>query len=210
MCRTLAALNFVRAALPSHRNGADRGTSVRIACQSSVVVDGMTPKERAGFERFLRWRTRPRQYTGDTSDPSPQEVYAEWMKSAFGPALRAEGMRGSGGRFELSSGAVWAQLGFQKSWYSDSQEVRFTVNLSVIGRGVWDEQRTARPHLGAKPSPNFHYGEWADQVRIGVLTPQGDDKWWRIVRGEHSATVRDDAIHDLVTYGVPWLRQHLD
>lgn len=170
----------------------------------------MTPEEREGLNRFLRWRTRPKRHTSDASVASPQEVYAEWMKSAFGPALRAEGMRGSGGRFEFPSEAAWAQVGFQKSTYSDAQEVRFTVNLSVIRRDVWDEQRSASSHLGERPSPTILYGGWADQVRIGALTPQGDDKWWRIVRGDLSSSVCDDALHDLLTLGVPWLRQRLD
>lgn len=173
------------------------------------MVDGMTPSEREGFQRFLRWRTRPKKHGGDPSEPSPQQVYADWMKTAFGPGLRAEGMRGSGGRFEFASDRVWAQLGFQKSTYSDAQEVRFTVNLSVIGRDVWEEHKSAEPHLGERPSPSFHYGAWADQVRIGALTPDGDDKWWRIVRGVEASSVRDDAMHDLMTYAVPWLRARL-
>jgi hypothetical protein len=169
----------------------------------------MTPKERQGFERFLRWRRRPKEFTSDMSGPSPQQVYAEWMKVTFGPALRAEGMRGSGGRFEFPSQAVWAQLGFQKSAYGDGREVRFTVNLSVIRREVWEEKRSAKPHLGERPSPTFHHGAWADQVRIGTLTPNKDDKWWRIVRGVESSIVRDDALHDLLTYGVPWLQARI-
>jgi hypothetical protein len=169
----------------------------------------MTPKEREGFERFLRWRTRPKTRTSDASEPSPQEVYAGWMKESFGPALRAEGMRGSGGRFEFPSDVVWAQMGFQKSTYSDSQEVRFTVNLSAIRRDVWEEHRLEEPYLGEQPKPTFHYGAWADQVRIGTLTPEGEDKWWRIVRGAQSDLVCDDALHDLLTYGVPWLRERL-
>jgi hypothetical protein len=170
----------------------------------------MTPNEREGAQRFLRWRTRPKKHESDAHEPSPQQVYAEWMKTAFGPALRAEGMRGSGGRFEFPSEVVWAQLGFQKSTYSDAQEVRFTVNLSVIRRDEWHQQTSAHPHLGERPKPTFHYGAWADQARIGTLTPEGEDKWWRIVRGAaHLDVVRDDAMHDLLTYGVPWLRERI-
>ena len=173
------------------------------------MVDGMTPTEREGFERFLRWRTRPKKHGGDASEPSPQQAYAEWMKTTFGPGLRAQGMRGSGGRFEFASDVVWAQLGFQKSAYSDAQEVRFTVNLSVIGRDVWEEQKSANSYLGERPSPSIRYGAWAEQVRIGTLTPDGDDKWWRIVRGVDSSRVREDAMHDLMTYAVPWLRARI-
>jgi hypothetical protein len=52
------------------------------------------------------------------------------------------------------------------------------------------------------------YGTWADQVRIGSLTSGGEDKWWRLVRGAEVDPVRDDALADLLTYGVPWLREH--
>ena len=182
---------------------------MRLRARLQSVVDGMMPMEREGVERFLQWRTRTKAHPSDASEPSPQQVYAEWMKTSFGPALRAEGMRGSGGRFEFPSDVVWAQLGFQKSTYSDAQEVRFTVNLSVIRRDVWEQQASAQPHLGERPRPTFLYGSWADQARIGTLTPEGEDKWWRIVRGADSVIVRDDAMHDLLTYGVPWLRDRL-
>ena len=168
----------------------------------------MTPKERAGFERLLEWRRRPKEFGSDTSGPSPQQVYAEWMKVTFGPALRVEWMRGSG----VGSSSVPGGLGATRVpevAYSDSREVRFTVDLSVIRRELWAEQRSAKPHLGERPSPTIHYGAWADQVRIGTLTPEEDDKWWRIVRGVDSSTVRDEALHNLLTYGVPWLQARI-
>jgi len=103
----------------------------------------------------------------------------------------------------------WAQLGFQKSAYSDRDELRFTVNLSVISRDEWDERVAVKPYLGRLPSPNMKYGTWAEQVRIGQLTPTGEDKWWRIMRGSDAAAVRDDALADLLTNGVPWLKARI-
>lgn len=173
------------------------------------MMGGLTPQEGEGLDRFLRWRTRPRQKHADISGPSPQQVYAEWMKTTVGPALRAVGMRGSAGRFEFPSNAVWAQLGFQKSAYSDGQEVRFTMNLSVIPRQTWADQAATTPHLGERPSPSIRYGSWADQTRLGLLTPQGEDTWWRIIRGSEPADALDGAMHDLMTYAVPWLRERL-
>ena len=81
------------------------------------------------------------------------------------------------------------------------------MNLSVRRRDDWAEQTAAAPHLGQRPTPNTHYGAWADQARLGQLTPEGEDKWWRIVRSVESSEARDDAVHDLLTYGVPWLRE---
>ena len=139
--------------------------------------------------------------------PTPQAVYANLMKSAFGPALREAGLRGSGGRFELLSNVYWAQLGFQKSAYSDGQQVRFTVNVSVIERARWSEEIAVKPYLGQRPTPTNHYGTWAKQARIGTLTPTGEDKWWRILHGVCADEVRDDALHDVLNYAVPWLQE---
>lgn len=130
------------------------------------------------------------------------------MKKSFGPALRDAGLRGSGVRFELPSDVYWSQLGFQKSVHSDGQEVRFTVNLSLILREEWTHQVAAKPYLGKRPTPTNHYGS-ADHARIGSLTPDRADKWWRIVRGAGSDAVRDDTLHDLLTYAVPWLRKRV-
>ena len=173
------------------------------------MVERVTSQDNEGVERFLRWRTRAKQHRADAGEASPQQVYADWMKKTVGPALRAEEMRGSGGRFELPSDVVWAQLGFQKSAYSDAHEVRFTVNLSVIARATWAEQAATKPHLGERPSPTIHYGTWADQVRIGLLTPSGEDTWWRIIRGAQSSDALDDALQVVTTYAVPWLRERL-
>jgi hypothetical protein len=84
--------------------------------------------------------------------------------------------------------------GIQKSAYRSSDEIRFTVNLSVISRAEWARQSAVQPYLGKRPTPTVQYGPWADQVRIGQLTPSGEDKWWRIIRGADVDPVRIDAL----------------
>jgi hypothetical protein len=105
--------------------------------------------------------------------------------------------------------AYWARGSAAAGGGGDGQEVRFTVNLSVILRDEWIRQIAAKPHLGQRPTPTNHYGSWADQARIGSLTPDRADKWWRVVRGASSDDVRDDTLHDLLTYAVPWLRERV-
>jgi Domain of unknown function (DUF4304) len=167
----------------------------------------LSDRDRETVRRFATWKHRPKE-RGDALTESrwPQTIYAELMKSAFAPALRAEGLKGSAGRFELPSDVYWAQLGFQKSAFSDGREVRYTINLSVIRRADWEAQAAAKPHLGMHPTPTLHYGSWANQIRIGSLTPSGEDKWWRIVRDVPADPVRDDTVADLVGLAVPWLR----
>jgi len=167
----------------------------------------LKPEHEAAVRQLTAWKHRQRDKTirGD-GQLSPQDVYADMMKTAFAPALRAAGLRGSNGRFELPSDIHWAQLGFQKSSHSGADEVRFTVNLSVIGRAEWERQKAAKPYLGRQPKPTFNYGPWADQARIGELTSVGADKWWRIIRGADIKPVQADALADLLTYAVPWLK----
>lgn len=174
--------------------------------RAAEIMTPVRPRDDETVRRVAEWKHRPKVPVANHDVEPPQKVYSELMKLAFAPALRKAGLRGSGGRFELPSERFWAQLGFQKSAYSDGQELRFTVNLSVINRDEWDRQVKAKPYLGAKPTPTVHYGSWAEQVRIGRITAVGEDKWWRILRGVDSTSVRDDALHDLLIYGVPWLR----
>ncbi|GAA0587022.1 DUF4304 domain-containing protein [Kribbella sandramycini] len=168
----------------------------------------LTPQQRVSFERFKVWKHRPKS-KATASVPSPQEVFAEMMKATFGPLLRDQGLRGSGGRFELPSDDYWALLGFQKSAYSDGQEVQFTVNLSAIRRDVWAERAAASPALGERPKPTVVYGSWATQTRLGLITPEGSDKWWPIVRGVDPGPVAEDVVSDLLKYGLPWLREQI-
>lgn len=165
----------------------------------------LSPEDEAVLDKFKRWKHRPKDNTPGTSgDPTPQEVYADLMKNVFAPALRSAGLKGSAGRFHVPSETHWAQLGFQKSAYSDRSEVRFTVNLSVMRRDTWAAEAATRPYLGKRPSPNVHYS-WADQVRIGFLTEAGEDFWWRLVRGDDGQAASQSVVSALLDLAVPWL-----
>lgn len=166
----------------------------------------LTPEDQAFFERFKVRTHRPENDTpGSDGYPTPQQVYDHLMKDSFAPALRGAGLKGSGGRFELPSEEFWSQLGFQKSAFSDSASLKFTVNLSVIGRGEWAEHVAAKPHLGEKPKPSTFYGSWAEQVRIGRLTLSGEDLWWLLERGDDPKPVADQVLSILLDVAVPWL-----
>lgn len=163
--------------------------------------------EAAFLEELAKWTHRRGQRV-PTGQPSAQDLYTSLMKTAFGPALRQAGFRGSSGRFELPSATHWVQVGFQKSFHSDASSVHFTVNLSVIPRDAWSAYRAARPGFGSRPSPNTRYGTSGEQTRIGLITPEGRDLWWTITPEEDPGPVRDDVLAKLFTYGIPWLKQH--
>ena len=166
----------------------------------------MSPDDRGFLERFKAWKHRPKDHRpGSGTDPTARQVYDALMTTSFAPALRRVGLTGSRGRFELPSDTYWALLGFQKSAYSDSDALEFTVNLSVIGRAVWAEQVSAKPSLGPRPRPSTFYGAWADQVRIGNLTPSGEDLWWRLDRGDDPDLMAERVVPTLLEVAVPWL-----
>lgn len=137
---------------------------------------------------------------------SAQSLYAVLMKERFAPYLREAGFRGSGGRFRLPSESHWAQVGFQKSVYSDRRELRFTVNLSCVSQAEWESQRAAKPYLSEIPRPGTFYGKWVHHTRLGALVPDGGDKWWSLSPGQDPEPVVADLLHDLENYGIPWLR----
>jgi hypothetical protein len=161
-------------------------------------------------EAFLTWRTRQR---GGGSEPAPaitaQELYADLIKDSVSPAMRTNGLIGSGGRYSIKSESHWALVGFQKSWYSDKSEVRFTINLLCVPRDAWKEMVAERPYYGSTPSALVLYSDAVHQTRIGYLLEDQSDKWWRVYPGQDMATVGADVIASMVDYGLPWLRQSL-
>lgn len=146
---------------------------------------------------------RPATASGSTA----QELYDAAIKQHVSPALRGLGLRGSAGRYHLPSASHWLLLGLQKSAYSDRAEVRFTVNLTVISRRVWEAKRAELSHLNTRPSASIIYGPWAAHARIGGHKPGGVDKWWRISdHGEPVAQVVDDLLDHIKRCALPWLR----
>ncbi|HEV2758537.1 MAG TPA: DUF4304 domain-containing protein [Acidimicrobiales bacterium] len=146
------------------------------------------------------------------------------------PALRREGLRGSGSSYVLPDRGWWAQVGFQKSMSSTRDVVKFTVNLKVTDKKWWDEQRRAHSPMKDTPPPGIDPTVWdAERLersaypvrpsattsgegrleRLGALLPGVEGhQWWS--PGAHDAEeVVDDALRALVSFGLPWLRQQL-
>jgi hypothetical protein len=116
------------------------------------------------------------------------------------------GFTGSGATFTWPSPNCFAQLGIQRSQYSDRAELRFTINITVADREAWELARSTRPRLPPKPAPNTLYGNYIWQRRIGKLLPDGADKWWSVTAGTDWNPIADEvglAVHQFV---VPELR----
>lgn len=158
-----------------------------------------------------------------------QDRFKRHLRDDIAPALRREGLRGSGTSYVLPNPTVWAQVGFQKSMSSSTDVVRFTINLKVTDKASWDEQR--RDHSAVKDTPplgidpdawnarrleesyypprpaanTLGYGRYK---RIGQLLPSPGDQWWDLTV-DNADEVIGIALHALLTYGLPWLRREV-
>src|SRR5262245_58367069 len=65
------------------------------------------------------------------------ELYRAMLRDRIGPALRHMGLTGSRGSYLVRDDRVWTLLQFQSSIHNSMAEVRFTINLAVIGKAQW-------------------------------------------------------------------------
>lgn len=164
----------------------------------------------AGYPPPMKWFSR-------RSDPPPpppppmkkrtaQDLYATLVKDLLSPAFRDLGFKGSSGRYSLPIPDHWALLGLQRSTYSTSAEVRFTINLLVVSKASWELQRQESPYLPQRPSASMHYSVETPQRRIGQLRPDGQDKWWGLSSRRQLEVVAAEVIHDVREYALPWMK----
>jgi len=159
-------------------------------------------------DKGRRSRLRPKT-PGSAVEVTAQAMYAALVKDVLSPGFRELGLKGSGGRYALASPGVWALMSLQKSAYSDATEIRFTVNLLAANKEAWDAARAERPYLPERPAAGVVYGEPTAWARIGTVTPERADKWWRIHAGVDQAVVAAEVLHDVREFALPWLREQL-
>ena len=132
------------------------------------------------------------------------DVFKRLLRDVVAPALRRQGLKGSGSTFVFPDAACWAQVGFQKSTSSNGDLVEFTINLKVTEKKWWDEQRREHSPLKDTPPPGVDRTSWDAQrlqrtayptrpsvniagdgrvERIGQLLPGTESNhWWSLAR----------------------------
>jgi hypothetical protein len=149
------------------------------------------------------------QGAGSAVEVTAQAMYAALVKDVLSPGFRDLGLKGSGGRYALAAPGFWALMSLQKSVYSDATAIQFTVNLLAANMEAWDAARAERPYLPQRPAAGVVYGEPTAWTRIGTLTPEGADKWWRIHAEVDQAEVTAEVLHDVREFALPWLREQV-
>ena len=159
-----------------------------------------------------------------------QDVFKRLLRDAVAPELRRQGLKGSGSAYVLPDAVFWAQVGFQKSTSSNSDVVKFTINLKVTDKEWWDEQRRDHSPLKDTPPPGVDRTSWDAQrlersvyparpsantfgegrvERIGRLIPGIEAHHWWSLSADNAEGVMDDAVRALLSYGLPWLRREI-
>lgn len=93
--------------------------------------------------------------------------------------------------------------------YSDSNEIRFTLNIQKIEKTKWEEARSKRDYLSAKPSPNTHECVGTTK-RIGLMTPENLDKWWTYGLDARELDILEEVTGLIQTYAFPLFENHLN
>ncbi len=137
-----------------------------------------------------------------------REAFSVMLRDHIAPALREMGFTGSGQTFMLHTPHHYAQLGFQKSHYYD---VRFTINVSVVSSGKWEDARRADPKLPVRPAANsMYYNDLTWFTRIGRLMPGGLDQWWHVSEGESTDGTAAEVVAAIREWALPAIRHQVD
>lgn len=148
--------------------------------------------------------------TRDDAGVAAQDHFKVALRTIIGPALRAQGFKGSGTTWRLTAtnGDV-AVVNVQRSQSSTATHLRCVVNLSIVPLPWWDWQRAWMPAVRFT-APNESHGLWRDR-----LHPTGAsanvEVWWQMTDDERSATrAALDIVRQLEWKGLPTLRRLLD
>jgi hypothetical protein len=113
----------------------------------------------------------------NTRVPSSADSSFNQLLRDLNTFLRMQGFRRSGQRYGRETEQCWQIIGLQKSRYSDTDEVRFTVNFGVTSKALMEfrDQDVAKMPL-----------DWTCPIRwrIGELRERGDH-WWSSNDGDH-------------------------
>jgi len=137
-----------------------------------------------------------------------QEKFKELLKNSLAPALRENGLKGSGQAYSIKSDEYWALIGLQKSMYSDSQGLKFTINVYVVSKSEWEDGRSKYSYFPQKPSANTKWQiGWSE--RIGTLMPSKLDHWWEYNSQTNESELVQQVVETISKYAVPAMQSRM-
>lgn len=112
-------------------------------------------------------------------DHSASEVLRDLLRDEISPALRAVGMKGSGGKYRVERGARWGAVEIQKHSGGSRAICEFTFNLSA----------------GELSEVDRRFDGWS--ARIGEVLPSGGDTWWVLPAQADTELLKQDLLRAL-------------
>lgn len=133
-----------------------------------------------------------------------KQRYINIVKQVYEGTLRGVGYRRTGTNcHKFISPNIIHIVNFQRSVYSNSRKISFTVNLGVYRTGIWSVLVPGSAEPG-KPSVSSCIIE----KRLGRLMPEGLDRWWDITDAAdwHSEDLIVNEVSTLLNnHGLPFL-----
>lgn len=129
-----------------------------------------------------------------------QETFEAFVTDQIWPFLKERELKRSKGTFHRAVGDDWEIIDLQKSAYSDSDEVRFTINLAVAYESLTEGGR-GWPKRKRPPAHQTGIGQ-----RLGDLLGEGDI-WWSVGVGPDTEALADAVRMALERDALPWLEE---
>ena len=133
---------------------------------------------------------------------SIQNIFKQLLKDKIAPNIRNIGFKGSGQNYYFPSESHWEMLSFQKSMFSDSTELSFTLNLYVVEKDEWENARKSNSLFPLKPTATTYWGiGW--HKRIGHLMPAKKDYWWKVNNNTNLDKLAHEVMEVIENYALP-------
>lgn len=131
-----------------------------------------------------------------------QDELKTLVSSDLQPLLKAHGFGKKGLTFYRRNPGNFGLVQLQKSRYSTSSEVTFTINVGVFSDHLQRELGKIWwvPEVGKIPTePSCHV-----RKRIGLLMPEANDVWWT-VKSDAPSALGAELCRVVQTYALPFL-----
>ena len=139
---------------------------------------------------------------------SIQDTFKDFLREMVAPRLRQSGLNGSGQNYSLESESYWALIGIQKSAHSNSESLKFTINVFVVAKKEWEAARNERSYFPPKPTANVSWPIGWSQ-RIGYFLPANSDYWWAIDASTNLEHLSQQIIEAVCSKAVPIIQEKI-
>lgn len=129
-----------------------------------------------------------------------QEIFSEVVSQA-GIAAAAYGYARKQGTLRRIVGDNAALINFQRSRWNTSDNVSFTLNLSIVCGALLDS--------GAVTIKSAKEYDGHLRLRIGYLASEGTDKWWEVSNAARADVLSTEIASLVVSVAIPYLERYV-